>query len=303
MHALELEIARQCKTLGETCRLFHGRGHCFPGYEDLLIDWFEPVVLITLYQNRSSNWLKQLVLYLTAQIPGVRAVILQQRFLPHSPSIILDGCLPEKIHVHEMGLKYRLALNSSQNIGFFPDAAVVRSLLRECCEGKKVLNLFAYSCSFSVAALAGGARQVVNVDMSKNALALGKLNHEINGIDSRAVSFLGLEIFRSFSRLKKLSPFDLIICDPPAEQGKSFLASRDWPRLVKKLPLLLKTGGEIITCTSSPHVSPRYIQGLFQVHCPHAELLERLRSGERFPEVDDDKGFNALRYRMRRRED
>jgi len=298
MNLLMAEVEKQSDDLFESRRLFHGRGHNFPGYEDVLIDWFEPVVLVTLYRDRSDKWLKQLVEYLQSCLPRLEAVVLQQRFSANSPSRILYGHLPDEVNALEAGLKYRLLLDRAQNIGFFLDTAVARSLVKTQSTGKKVLNLFAYSCSFSVAAIAAGARQVVNLDMNKNALALGKLNHEMNGLDLRKTSFLALELFRSFSKLKKLAPFDLIICDPPAEQGKSFLALRDWPKLLKKMPLLLQPDGEIVACLSSPHLTSGYIQNLFKSHCPQAELVDLLNAGERFPEIDDDKGLSILHYRM-----
>lgn len=300
MNVLMAEVDKQSIDLFESRRLFHGRGHIFPGFEDVLIDWFDPIILLTLYRNRSEQWLQQLVEYLQARLPGLEAVVLQQRFIANSPSRILYGRLPEEVNAVEAGLKYRLCVNRGQNIGFFLDAAVARSLVKTQSSGKKVLNLFAYSCSFSVTAIAGGARQVVNLDMSKNALNLGKLNHEINSLDPRKASFLALEFFRSFSKLKKLAPFDVIICDPPAEQGKSFLALRDWPKLLKKMPLLLSPDGKIVACLSSPHLTPGYIQNLFKSHCPQVELVDLLRAGERFPEIDNGKGLSVLHYKMKR---
>lgn len=69
---------------------------------------------------------------------------------------------------------------------------------------RKVLNLFAYTCAFSVAALKGGADEVVNMDMSKGALAIGKQNHLLNGLTAGA-RFLGHDIFKSWGKLKKNS--------------------------------------------------------------------------------------------------
>ncbi len=142
--------------------------------------------------------------------------------MPNAPGRMLQGVMPENLEALEAGLSFRLRLGEAQNIGFFPDMAVGRQLVRERAAGKRVLNLFAYSCSFSVAALAGGAAQVVNLDMNRGALELGRLNHRLNGLNLRRASFLPLEFFRSVCKLRKLGPFDLVICDPPAAQGNSF---------------------------------------------------------------------------------
>lgn len=298
MESLKSEIKSRLFVPSESVRLFHGRGHCFPGLEDVLIDWFEPVVLITLYKKRDRLWLSQLVDFLRTEMSGLKGVILQERFLKSSPSRTLFGELPEDVNAIENGLKYRLLINKAQNVGYFPDMALVRSVVREHASGKNILNLFAYSCSFSVAAIAGNARQVVNLDMNRNALALGKLNHKINHLDLRKASFLRLELFRSFSRLKKLAPFDLIICDPPAEQGRSFCAERHWSKLVTKLPALIKPGGELMACLSSPHFSPKDLQVLFSQYSPQAQLLQTIQAGEAFPEVCSDKGLNVLHYQF-----
>ena len=166
---------------GGARRLFHGRGRCFPGYEDLVIDWYSPVVLVMLYRVREERWLRLLVGQLKAALPDLAAVVLQERHLPGAPSRLLFGSLPDEVDALEDGLRYRLRLMNAQNIGFFPDMKEGRGFVRHGAAGAKVLNLFAYSCSFSVAALAGGARSVVNVDMSRSALELGRLNHLING--------------------------------------------------------------------------------------------------------------------------
>ncbi len=298
MDVIRLELRKKNIHGNESRRLFHGRGHCFPGYEDLLIDWFKPVVLVTLYRQRDEVWLSQLVTLLRAELANVEAVVLQERYLRNSPSRIQYGQLPKEVNAVEHGLIYRLRLNSAQNIGFFPDMAHGRTLVREIGKGKKILNLFAYTCSFSVVAVSSGATQVVNLDMNRGALELGRLNHRLNDLDLRKASFLTLELFRSFSRLRKLAPFDVIICDPPTDQGSHFLAQRDWPKLVRKLPSLLNPGGEFLACLSSPHLMPDKIQQLFVALCPHAKLLQISSPGEDFPEIDPAKGTNLLHYKL-----
>ena len=298
MELIRSEISKRVDCGSESCRLFHGRGHCFPGYEDLLIDWFQPVVLITIHSRRDSTWLKRLVSLLLSSLSGVEVVILQQRYLPNSPSRILFGELPEQVNAVEDGLKYRLRLNSAQNVGFFLDMAQGRRLVARRVEGKKVLNLFSYSCSFSVAAIASGATQVVNIDMNRGALQLGQLNHQLNHLDLRKTSFLSLEVFRSFSKLRKLAPFDLIICDPPDTQGQNFQPQRDWPKLVQKLPPLLNPGGEILFCLSSPNLSSQTLQQLVRKSVHNAQLLKVYYSDDCFPEKKLDNGLNLLHYRV-----
>ena len=298
MKVITQEISKRLPLGVESRRLFHGRGHCFPGYDDLLIDWFQPVVLVMLYQQRQELWLTELLGFLRHLIPDAEAIVLQERFLPNTPSRLLWGEMPDQVDAVEAGLRYRLRLTEAQNVGFFPDVAVGRQLIRQIAKGKNVLNLFAYSCSFSVAALAGGAQQVVNLDMNRSALKLGRQNHHLNQLEIRRASFLPLELFRSFGRLRKLTRFELLICDPPAYQGKSFKAERDWPKLLRKLPQILAPKAEILACLNAPHLPPEFLLRLFSELLPMAELLATLQPSDDFPETTVDRGVWMFHLRM-----
>jgi 23S rRNA (cytosine1962-C5)-methyltransferase len=299
MQIIRNEIIKHLPRSGETRRLFHGRGHCFSGFDDLTIDYFPPVVMVILYQQRPHRWLTELTDLLLATLPDrPHAILLQERFLANSPSRMLMGSLPEHLCATEAGLSFQLRLGEAQNTGFFPDMATGRKLVRERAAGKSVLNLFAYSCSFSVAALAGGARQVVNLDMNRGALELGKLNHRKNGLDLRRASFLPLEFFRSTSKLRKIGPFDLIICDPPASQGKSFTADQHWPKLVRKLPDLVRPGGEVLACLNAPDLGPDYLDELFTSNIPGVKRMGLFAPGEDFPEAHAERGVTLHLYRV-----
>jgi 23S rRNA (cytosine1962-C5)-methyltransferase len=299
MQIIRNEIVRHLPIAGEARRLFHGRGQCFAGYDDLVIDCFPPVVMVTLYRPRPQAWLEELADLLESRLPAVpRAILLQERFLAKAPSRRLRGELPESLEALEAGLSFTLRLGAAQNIGFFPDMAAGRQAVRARAAGKSVLNLFAYSCSFSVAALAGGAERVVNLDMNRGALELGKINHRINRIDLRQASFLPMEFFRSLGKLRRLAPFDLVICDPPASQGESFTAKRHWPRLVRSLPDLVKPGGEVLACLSAPHLGPDFLDGLFAGHIPGAAKIDQFTAGEDFPEARQNCGVNLHLYRL-----
>ncbi len=299
MDIIAQEIIRHLPQAGESRRLFHGRGHCFAGLEALVIDYYPPVVLVILYRQRPQDWLMDLTHLLLSTLPvAPQAILLQERFRPGAPSRLLQGELPAEVEAQEDGLRYRLRLGDAQNVGFFPDMAVGRRLLREMARDKRVLNLFAYSCSFSVAALSGGAEQVVNLDMNRGALDLGKLNHSLNNIDLRRASFLPMELFRSFGRLRRCGLFDLVICDPPASQGKSFTAERHWPKLLRRLPELLTPHGEVLACRSTPTLTNCDLEKMFSERLPAAQLIDRHEAGDDFPEADSERGTTALRYRL-----
>ncbi len=298
MDRLAVEMQKKLPLSNQSRRLFHGRGGCFPGFEDLVVDWFSPVVQVTSYRERSNKWYQDFVSLLGRMIPDLSAVVLQKRFLTGSPSSILFGVLPENLYAVEDDLRFSLQLCHAQNIGYFPDMKQGRSYVRGIAADKKVLNLFAYTCSFSVAALKGGAAQVDNLDMNKGALALGRQNHLINGLDLRNASFMPLELFRSFSRLVKLAPYDLVVCDPPAAQGKSFQAKRDWPKILRRLPSLVGPGGDVILCLSAPELGRNFLKKMVAEHCPTAHLFMELSGGDDFRDADSDKGVALLHYRI-----
>lgn len=111
--------------------------------------------------------------------------------------------------------------------------------------GARVLNLFACTCAFSVVPLQAGAAQVINVDMACGAISTGQQNHQLNGLRQGA-SFLVHDIFNSWAKLTRNGPYDLVVIDPPCYQKASFVASKDYARLLRRLPGLLAPGGHAL---------------------------------------------------------
>lgn len=295
---LENELKRHLPHDGQIRRLFHGRGGCFVGLKDVVIDLYPPVVMIYLYAERGEVWIREIVEILLSQLTGtVEAIVVQRRDRMNGSQHVVWGVINECQQAVEAGLKYQLRFDQPQNIGFFPDMAMGRQLVRQRSRGKRVLNLFAYTCSFSIAALAGGAQHVVNLDMNRGALDIGKKNHQINQLDLRSVSFLAMECFKSQSKLRKLGPYDLVICDPPASQGKSFNARQHWPKLLKRVVELVKPHGELLLCMNGPVGPADRLDTLIHEYLPHAVMVTKFSPSDYrddFPDVDGC-GETALR--------
>lgn len=283
----------------EARRLFHGRGQTFSELESITLDWYPPLLILTLYKSFKEDWLQQLSVGLQ-EIYGERlaCLIVQQRRTKPEPARILYGALPEQCFAQENGLRYLLDPMAHQNIGIFPDMAVGRSYVRSISEGKTVLNLFAYTCGFSVAALAGGAERVVNLDMNRRLLDRGRHNHLLNQQDLRKVAFLGHDLFKTFGRLKREGPFDLIILDPPYFQRGSFKAERDWPKMLNRLPQLLAPRGEVLAAVSAPELGLTFLRNQVDAALPKAEVIHHLTAGDHFPERESDKGLHMLHIRI-----
>lgn len=172
--------------------------------------------------------------------------------------------------VRENGLGYELALDQGYSIGLFPDQRDNRRrlLTRHVAAGFplvpegswSVLNLFAYTCGFSVCAARAGAR-TVSVDLSRNALAWGRRHFSGNGMDPAEHEFLAGDAFEWLGRLgRKGRRFDVVILDPPTfSTGKGrgrFRAGSDYGRLVGLAVAVTRPGGVLLACTNAGTIEP-----------------------------------------------
>lgn len=273
----------------EASRLFHGRGHCYPGLAFLNVDWFEPVVWAVIYGDVDDAVVQQLTGELLCWAEGeerVQCLSLQHRMRGRATQDVLYGEMPGQCLALESGARYALNFSTNQNIGFFLDARPGREWLRERAAGRRVLNLFSYTCSFSVAALLGGAEHVVNIDMARSSLAAGQRNHALNGLDAGRATFLPHDVFRSTRKLEKLGPYDLVVIDPPSRQKGSFEADKDYARLVGKLEPMLAPRAEVLACLNAPYLDEHFLPGVFASRLPDYRLQYRLPQRDDFPEKD-----------------
>ncbi len=286
------------KEAGAT-RLFHGRGQLYSGLGDINVDWFSPVLLITLYREPEYEAWRDIEQQLCAFQNQVSCIAIQRRYLHGAPIDVLVGDLPAQCVASEQGLNYRLSLGDKQNIGFFMDMAPGRRWLKDASNGKKVLNLFSYTCSFSVAAIAGGAHSVINVDMSSAALNTGRENHLINHQQQRLqrdVQFLPHDIFRSWKKIVNKGPYDIVVIDPPSRQKGSFIADKDYGRVLRRLASLLPDGGDILACLNAPDMGEDFLKNLFENECPEAKFVGRLPNRTDFPEKNPQRSLKMLHY-------
>ena len=154
--------------------------------------------------------------------------------------------------VSEGGLRFIVNLEDRIDTGLFLDHREVRAYAREQCRGRRMLNLFAYTCSVSVAAAAGGATQTTSVDLSNTYLDWGKRNFEANGIDPS-----GHRFFRNDANLwiaKNRDRFDWIFINPPtfsrSKMSKgAFNVHKDHVALVTNAMRSLDKRGELLFTT------------------------------------------------------
>ncbi len=278
-------------------RLFHGRGHAYENLSHVNVDWLSPVMLITLYQAVDEAWLLTQAKALQALTAECRSVQVQRRYDKFSPTQVLLGEAIDHTIVTENGLSYHIELGKAQNSGLFLDMSNGRTWVKEHAQDHNVLNLFAYTCAFSVAATAGGASKVVNIDLSKASLSKGRENHQLNHLakrDGKKVIFEGLDIFKSNSRIKKYGKYDLLICDPPSFQKGSVNIERDYAKIIRRIPQWMNSGAKLMLCLNSPDLDEQFLLSEVERECPDCIFDEQLQNPEVFKEAYKGKGLKVL---------
>ena len=278
-------------------RLFHGRGLLYTEeWKFLTIDSIDEILSVAFYfpieEKKEKRLLEMLSIYLKDSRHNT--LVLQRRYLAKSPTEIIVGELKDTLYVVENGLKINLNLLSNQNNGYFPDMKNGREYIQSISKDKKVLNLFSYTCAFSLFAMKGGALQVVNMDMAKNALNTGRKNHHINDIDTKNVKFYPHNILKSFSRIKRDGPFDIIIIDPPTLQKGSFEATKDYDKIIKRLDTFTSSNAIVLACLNSPDLDESFIIDIFKEFAPNFNFLKRLENLEEFKSLDENRSLKNL---------
>ncbi len=281
------------ENLKQAQRLFHGRGHAYPGLSHITIDWLPPVILVTLFAKEDEALVKLLAESLAPRFPGCKSVQVQHRYIKEGPVKVLRGEKIQHFSIWENDLAFQISLGTNKNTGLFLDMREGRQWVMQHGADKKVLNLFAYTCAFSVAAVAGNAAAVLNVDMSSQALSIGRQNHRLNQQDLNKVRFEKLDIFKSFGRLKKRGPFDLLVCDPPTFQKGSVDIQRDYPKIIRRLDEFMAEKCQLMLCLNAPELGRDFLLGHMSRLAPDFTLIDEISAPAVFKEAEG-KGLTVL---------
>ncbi len=290
-------VDRMASTGDECARLFHGRGHCYPGFEHLTVDYFPPYLLVSVFRNNTVA-IAPLVADLHAQLPRVEGVSVQRRDGRRTTTEVLLGTVPEEVVVREAGLNYAVRMLHNQNVGLFLDMAPSRRWVRDVAQDRSVLNLFAFTCGFSVAAIAGGAKAVVNNDMSRTVLEWGAHNHALNGQDLRDVRMLPHNLFKSWRKIRQWAPYDLVVVDPPTNQRGSFTAEKHYGQILKRLAGLCAPGALVLACLNSPFLGPEFLTSQMARWCPSATFQAFLPASDDFQDRHPERGLKQALFRL-----
>lgn len=230
--------------------------HLFPPF-------LQGIIFDDSYQNQAEELLKSLM-----KQTGAEGYILQNN---RPFTVLASRNIPETSFVcTEQGIRYYVQLGNRQNAGLFPDTSLLRKWLLEHAKNANILNLFSYTCGFSVAAAKGGAKTIVNLDMNSPVLNTGRENHRINNVMHRGIEFHKKNVLKSWPLFKRKGPFDIIICDPPPAQKGGFMTASDYPRLIRRLPEFLAPDGSVILTLNDYRLD----EGFLNEHCRNAGLKE-----------------------------
>ena len=198
--------------------------------------------------------------------------------------------------VNEGDMIFRVNLCAYIDTGLFLDARKKRALIRSEAEGKRVLNLFAYTCTLSVCAAMGAAAQVDSVDSSNTYIEWGKINFALNGIavndltERGRFNFIKSDVFYYLEQAeKKRTRWDLIILDPPSFSNSKKMRGtldikRDHNRLINCCLSLLNPGGTLWFSANKKGLSleNKAFPG-FTTKDMRAELVDEDFRGKRIP--------------------
>jgi 23S rRNA (cytosine1962-C5)-methyltransferase len=284
-------------------RLFHGYTEGCPG---LTIDRLGEAALIT-HKVDVGEHLGAIAKALREQHGFTSVVAKANRNVNFDASALcvrpLHGELPSDcLEVVDQGLHFRVSLHTRKHCGLFLDARPARGWLRENSLDRRILNLFAFTGSLGVAALAGGARSVVHVDNKANALAIARENHLLNNLPADPRDFLLGNVYQHLPHAQRAQlSFDGIVLDPPPQVPRRMARRRpqgqDFGQFVKLVaPLMAPAGWLLCFFHRFDRSREAYEREVLDNAGISLEPIWRGTSGEDFPEHDPERKLRLTAF-------
>ena len=263
-----------------SCRLIYSESDFLPG---LVVDKYADVLVLqslSLGIERIKDMLCDILMEVVAP-RGIweRSDVPVRRLEGMAQTTgLLRGEVPDRVDMVENGIHFLVDVKQGQKTGFFLDQKWNRAALKPLCPGARVLDCFCHNGSFSLHAAKYGARSVLGVDISEEALEVARENARINGLD--AATF---EAHNCFDLLRELDDareqFDVVILDPPAfTKNKAAVqaAVRGYKEINLRGLKLTRPGGFLVTCSCSQHILPEMFQDIVNQAARDAKKRIRL---------------------------
>ena len=277
-------------------RLFNG---FIEGCPDIVIDMYASTAVIHNYADNPDQGallVEEARQFLNASLNWLRAGIVKTR----NGATQEDKCgkllfgteLDRKIKEHDTWYAINLTLNRDSSL--YLDTRNLRKWIIENLRGKSVFNTFAYTGSFGVAALKGGASRVVQVDLNREFLNIAKESYSLNGFPIQKGDFISRDFFEQVGNMKRENKsFDCVIIDPPffstTSKGKVD-QEKESARLINKVRPLINDGGYLIAINNALFVSGREYMQTLESLCKDGYLKIK----ELIPVPEDFTGYNPV---------
>jgi 23S rRNA (cytosine1962-C5)-methyltransferase len=300
--------------LGDTnvTRLVNAEGDGLPG---LTVDRYGDYLVVQYYTQAWERHLPTIAaalqevyapsgVYVKFRTQETRKLAAGKTKIPAHGRLLAGAAAPDDLCVRENGLLYRVDLVKDLNTGLFHDQRLNRLEFRRLSANCRVLNLFAYTGAFSVAAAAGGAIQVTSVDVSGRYLDWARKNFHLNDIATENHEFVTGDCFAELDRLQKSGRrYDIVLMDPPSfstTRKSRFTTSGGTAELVKNALGLLNEGGLLVTSSNLQKMSlESYLKelrkGSLAGGC-HLQVIKIAGQSEDFPFLTGFPEGNYLKY-------
>lgn len=248
-------------------RLVHAESDGLPG---LIVDKYGPILVVQFLSSGVEFWrdviVEQLVKITSCNQIYERsdADIRHLEGLESQKGILVGEDLAGPVAINEGELRYWVDIIQGQKTGFFLDQRDNRAIVRGFAAEKTVLDCFAYTGGFTIAALEGGAKKATAIESSAVAIGLGIENLKLNQVPGGRVEWLEADVFKELRKFRDSArTFDLVILDPPkfaptaAHAQKAARGYKDINLLAFKL---LDPGGLLVTFSCSGGVNPDLFQ-------------------------------------------
>jgi len=251
----------------DALRLIHAESDGLPG---LIVDRYAGTLVVQFLSAGAEFW-RGTIADILLEATGLESIyersdadVRELEGLPQRAGPVRGAIPPSPFIILENNLKFNVDLATGHKTGFYLDQRENRLRVRNLAEGRDMLDCFCYSGGFTVNALAGGAKSVLSVDASAEALALCRQNVALNSPDDARHSFLEGDVFQLLRKFRdEARSFDLIVLDPPkfapttAQAEKAARGYKDINLLAFKL---LRPGGLLVTCSCSGGVDAALFQ-------------------------------------------
>ena len=217
-----------------------------------------------------------------------------------SPKPVAGEPVNRPFSIQECGRLFEIDFQAGYSQGIFLDQRINRSELVVLASERSVLNTFAYTCAFGVAAAAGGAI-TTNLDLSRQSLDWGKRNYRLNHLDPDDHDFIYGDVFDWLGRFsRRRRRFDIIILDPPTfsrnRQSKTFRVEADYGALVQLAMQCLEPNGLLLCCTNSRQLThemfTRILRKAIARHC-------EIKPGSMPPDFTGEQYLKSVWIRVR----